>query len=75
MRAADPVALAAWYRDCLGLDADEHGLWHPESGPTVFAKFAADTDYFGSPEQQTMLTSGSATSMPCSPSSAPRERT
>jgi predicted enzyme related to lactoylglutathione lyase len=55
MRAADPVALAAWYRDCLGLDADEHGLWHPESGPTVFATFASDTDYFGSPEQQTML--------------------
>jgi hypothetical protein len=23
MRAADPVALGAWYRDCLGLDADE----------------------------------------------------
>ncbi|MFF7502147.1 VOC family protein [Streptomyces lavendulae] len=27
MRAADPVALGAWYRDCLGLDADENGLW------------------------------------------------
>jgi hypothetical protein len=22
MRAADPAALSAWYRDCLGLDAD-----------------------------------------------------
>ena len=22
MRAADPAALGAWYRDCLGLDAD-----------------------------------------------------
>src|ERR1700681_2691424 len=27
MRAADPAALGAWYRDCLGLDADESGLW------------------------------------------------
>jgi predicted enzyme related to lactoylglutathione lyase len=55
LRAADPVALAAWYRDCLGLDADQNGLWHPESGPTVFATFEADTDYFGSRAQQTML--------------------
>ena len=23
----DPAALGAWYRDCLGLDADENGLW------------------------------------------------
>lgn len=27
LRAADPAALTAWYRDCLGLDADEDGLW------------------------------------------------
>src|SRR3954449_12372478 len=55
MRAADPVALAAWYRDCLGLDADENGLWHPEAGATVFATFESDTGYFGSRAQQTML--------------------
>ena len=55
MRTADPVALSAWYRDCLGLDADEHGLWGQEAGPTVFATFEADTDYFGSRTQQTML--------------------
>ena len=24
MRAADPATLGAWYRDCLGLDADEN---------------------------------------------------
>ncbi len=30
LRAADPEALGAWYRDCLGLDADENGLWHQE---------------------------------------------
>src|ERR1700753_386945 len=55
IRAADPAALGAWYRDCLGLDADENGLWRPEEGPTVFATFESGTDYFRSPSQQTML--------------------
>ncbi|MGW6710851.1 VOC family protein [Streptomyces sp. NPDC054956] len=53
--AADPAALSAWYRDCLGLDADENGLWRQEAGPTVFATFESETDYFGSRAQQTML--------------------
>jgi predicted enzyme related to lactoylglutathione lyase len=55
LRAADPAALIAWYRDSLGLDVDEHGLWQPHAGVTVFATFETDTDYFGSPDQQTML--------------------
>src|SRR5581483_3566925 len=55
MRAAEPAALGAWYRDCLGLDADENGLWRPQTGPTVFAMFDPETDYFGSGEQQTMI--------------------
>ena len=55
MRAADPAALSSWYRDRLGLDADEYGQWTQEPGPTVFATFEAGTDYFGSPTQQTML--------------------
>ena len=55
MRAADPVALGAWYRDCLGLEADEHGLWHQGTGGTVFATFASETDYFGARAQQTMI--------------------
>jgi hypothetical protein len=55
MRAADPVALGAWYRDCLGLDADENGLWRPEAGVTVLATFEYETEYFGSRAQQTML--------------------
>ncbi len=29
--------------------------WQQDAGPTVFAGFAADTDYFGSPRQQVML--------------------
>jgi predicted enzyme related to lactoylglutathione lyase len=55
MRAADPGALSAWYRECLGLDVDEHGLWQQEAGPTVLAAFESETDYFGSRTQQTML--------------------
>ena len=55
LRATDTAALSAWYRDCLGLDVDEHGLWRPEAGPTVFAAFESDTDYCGSRTQQTML--------------------
>lgn len=55
LRADEPEALGAWYRDCLGLDTDENGLWSQEAGPTVFAAFESGTDYFGSREQQTML--------------------
>src|ERR1700685_4834278 len=55
MRAADPAALGAWYRDWLGLDADENGLWRQGTGQTVFATFESETGYFGSRAQQTML--------------------
>jgi predicted enzyme related to lactoylglutathione lyase len=55
LRASDPDALSAWYRECLGLEADEEGQWRQEPGPTVFATFASGTDYFGSRVQQTML--------------------
>jgi predicted enzyme related to lactoylglutathione lyase len=54
LRAADPAALREWYRDCLGLDLDEHGLWAQEAGPTVFATFDASSEYFP-PPQRTML--------------------
>jgi predicted enzyme related to lactoylglutathione lyase len=55
LRAADPAALGAWYRERLGLEADEHGTWQQGPGVTVFATFEADTDYFGSRAQQAML--------------------
>lgn len=55
LRAADPETLGDWYRDCLGLDTDENGVWPQQAGPTVFAAFASDTDYFGSRAQQVML--------------------
>src|SRR5262249_41825869 len=55
LRAADPAAPGSWYPGCLGLGADEDGLWRQEAGPTVFATFEPETDYFGSRAQQTML--------------------
>ena len=58
-RSDDPTALAAWYRDMLGVnlvpqDADSLP-WIQAAGPTVFAPFARDTDYFGRDSQQFML--------------------
>ncbi|GAA1517182.1 VOC family protein [Brevibacterium permense] len=60
LRAADPEAMTAWYRDVLGVDFGDHGLWQQPAGPTVMAMFGADTDYFGTrpggqDRQQTML--------------------
>lgn len=55
LRAADPPALSAWYRECLGLEAGEHGVWRQEPGMTVFATFDSETEYFGSRDQRTML--------------------
>ena len=55
LRAADPAALTAWYRDVLGLDLDEHGGWQQEGGTTVFAAFPADTEHLGSARQGSML--------------------
>ena len=50
-RARDPSALAEWYRDRLGIDLVPEGpdgqVWMQAAGPTVFAPFPADTDYFG----------------------------
>ena len=49
-RARDPAALAAWYRDHLGVDPAPTDMdtapWVADGGVTVFAPFAEDTDYF-----------------------------
>ena len=49
-RTEAPEALAAWYRDTLGIDlvptAADQQPWMAAGGATVFAPFAADTDYF-----------------------------
>jgi predicted enzyme related to lactoylglutathione lyase len=55
-RAADPAALAAWYEANLGITSmATRWSWRQEAGPTVFAPFPADTEYFGRMDQQTML--------------------
>ena len=62
IRSADPAALAAWYRDHLGIAATESGqptpegewVWMQETGPTVFAGFKAESDYW-SADRQVML--------------------
>ena len=55
LRSNDPAALTAWYRDVLGLKIDANGEWHQDAGPTVFAAFESDTDYFGSRAQHSMI--------------------
>lgn len=54
-RARDPDVLAAWYQDHLGIDPVSDRPWAQEAGPTVFAPFDQDTEYFGRPDQQWML--------------------
>ncbi|MGR3501540.1 VOC family protein [Pseudaestuariivita sp.] len=50
VRADDSSALAAWYRDTLGVDPVPQGPgdmpWMQEAGATIFAPFPSDTDYF-----------------------------
>jgi hypothetical protein len=54
-RADDPDALAAWYKEHLGVGAgcDSTGsgqenpwVWTVQGGPMVFAPFKRDSDYF-----------------------------
>ncbi len=56
-RAKDPAALSDWYAKHLGLNNMNvnYEPWIQERGPTVFALFPADTDYFGSESQNFML--------------------
>src|SRR5580765_1829637 len=58
-RAMDPAALGRWYKEHLGIDLvpGDYGQkpWSQEAGPTVFAPFAHDTDYFGRADQQWMI--------------------
>ena len=58
-RAKDPKALAAWYEETLGVTqvpGDYNAPpWIQEAGPTAFAPFPIDTDYFGKPQQTWMI--------------------
>lgn len=50
-RAQDPVALAAWYDQHLGIGWVNDGPWPQEAGPTVFSPFRHDTSYFAADRQ------------------------
>jgi glyoxylase I family protein len=57
-RAKDPAALAQWYQDTLGIGLVPSDYsqkpWTQEAGPTAYAPFPQDTDYFSN-EKQWML--------------------
>ena len=57
-RAADPDGLARWYSEHLGINpmsSESEEAWWQEEGPTVWAPFQTDTDYFGRRDQQWMI--------------------
>lgn len=55
IRSKDPEGLMQWYLENLGIPNFNETVWQQEAGPTVFAPFGADTEYFGRMDQQTML--------------------
>lgn len=58
-RAKDTDALVKWYHTHLGIDPTPQGAdempWMQEAGPTVFAPFQEDTEYFGPKTNQFMV--------------------
>jgi predicted enzyme related to lactoylglutathione lyase len=56
-RARDPEALRAWYAEQLGIDMEDYGTTFTAAAgdQTVWAPFAADTEYFGPTGQQSMV--------------------
>jgi predicted enzyme related to lactoylglutathione lyase len=55
-RARDPEALSHWYENQFGINSmSSDAVWRQEAGPTVFAPFPSDTDYFGHHEQAFMI--------------------
>jgi predicted enzyme related to lactoylglutathione lyase len=48
-KARDPIGLAAWYREHLGVPAEQNATFAPfveQGGTTIWATFPADTKYF-----------------------------
>jgi predicted enzyme related to lactoylglutathione lyase len=58
-RAHDPVTLARWYQQHLGINLTpssyQDAVWQQEQGPTVFAPFPETSDYFGDPHKAWMV--------------------
>ncbi|HEX6231594.1 MAG TPA: VOC family protein [Jiangellaceae bacterium] len=55
-RVNDPQGLTRWYAEHLGVSPPpasyDQEPWTQESGPTVFAPMASDSEHFGRPDQQ-----------------------
>lgn len=58
-KSENPERLAQWYQTHLGIPviptSYEEEPWRQEAGPTAFAPFMKDTEYFGRPEQSWMV--------------------
>ncbi len=58
-RARDPVALARWYQEHLGVTLTPSTYdelpWLQEAGPTTFSPFPEASDYFGDSKQVWMV--------------------
>jgi glyoxylase I family protein len=58
-RSREPKKLAQWYQLHLGIDPVPtdfgHQAWQQAAGPTAFAPFPMDADYFGSKQQAWMV--------------------
>ena len=58
-RADNPEQLTAWYEEHLGVSPVPSSYdslpWMQEKGPTVFAPFERNTDYFGNAAQSWMI--------------------
>jgi predicted enzyme related to lactoylglutathione lyase len=62
-KARDPAALAAWYKDVLGMAFEDWGgaILRPDAmaahagAATVFSPFKADTDYFAPSSKDFMI--------------------
>ncbi len=58
-RAKNPAAIAQWYKEHLGIDLvpTDYGQkpWSQQAGPTAFAPFPEDTQYFGDVAKQWMI--------------------
>jgi predicted enzyme related to lactoylglutathione lyase len=63
-RSSNPGRLAKWYGETLGLVTEAWGSTHgtsfspegmPDNAFTVWSTFAADTEYFGDPQQSFMI--------------------
>ena len=57
LRAEDPAKLTDWYAEHLGVNNTNvnYDPWIQQKGPTVFATFPKDSDYFGKDTQNFML--------------------